>query len=284
MKDGIILKKELYCVYDSSVDFENALGCLRFFIPTTNGYINYNLVRSVNKRKNVDMWRLSKAYAFDDNFENEYELTPPGAEWDMALRLSGRPDFIGGYAHGDEIYTSFFIDVDGKNVDAESLKSLTPFKKIIIKVQSIGYDPDDSVTQALKHFKEYVITEKGIALKQKVEWLNDYTLGTSYMAMMPPIKTLTDSVCTDVDTTPKEAKTNYGYTPGAKSAHVFGTESGIKFSMSVSKYPSLCGGDKFLLTDNKGGLYNKMYFVVCDGHNASKGEVWETTTEYSITN
>jgi len=96
-------KKGLYCQYDPSVDFESALGGLKFFIPTANGYINYNLVHSVNSDRNCDTWRLGKAFAFDHHFENEIALTPPGAEWDMALRLSGRTDFIGGYAHGDEI-------------------------------------------------------------------------------------------------------------------------------------------------------------------------------------
>lgn len=284
MSNCITIKKGLYCRFDNSIDFESAVCGLRIFVPAEKGYINYNLVRSVNKRKNVDMWRLGKAYAFDDNFENEYELTPPGAEWDMALRLSGRPDFIGGYAHGDEICTSISLLLDGNAVNIESLKDLTPFSEITVTVESIGYDPDDSVTRALNHFKVYHITKRGISLSQKVVWLNDYALGSSYMAMMPPLKTLTDSFYTDKDLTPKTAASNYGYVPCAKEAHVYGSESGIKYSMSVPKYPSLCGGDKFLLTDNKGGLYNKMYFVICDGHSVSKGEAWETVTEYSITN
>lgn len=280
----IRLKKELYCRYDSSVDFENALGGFRIFIPTRNGYINYNLVHSVNKSINCDMWRLSKAYAFDDKFENEYALTPLGAEWDMALKLRGRPDFIGGYAHGDEIYNFLSLEIDGKNVDMESLGNLTSFTEMIIKVTSTGYDPDDSATQALMHFKEYIINESGITLNQKVRWLNDYTLDSSYMAMMPPLKTLTDSFYTNVDLTPKEASSNYGNVWGASEATVYGSDSGITFSMSVPKYPSLPGGDRFLLTDNGGGLYNKMYFFVCDGASVSKGDVWESTTKYVITN
>ena len=58
----------------------------------------------------------------------------------------------------------------------------------------------------------------------------------------------------------------------------------LAFSMSVPKYPILVGGNRFLLTDNRGGLYNKMYFVICSGAEVMKGDVWETTTRYVITN
>lgn len=276
------MKKNAYCQYDPSIDFERAVGGLRIFIPAERGYVNYNFVHSVCEEKNCDVWRLSKAYAFDDNFENEYELTPKGAEWDMALRLSGRPDFIGGYAHGDEIFTSLSVEIDGESVAIESLTDLTPFEEIIIKEESKGFDPSDPTSQALNHFKEYVVSGEGIILNQKVEWLNDYTLGSSYMAMMPPLKSLTDRFYTNADPTPKEALSNYGSVPSATEAVVYGKE--LAFSMSVPRYPSLVGGNKFLLTDNRGKPYNKMYFVICNGAEVSKGDVWETTTKYSITN
>ncbi|MBE6630457.1 MAG: hypothetical protein E7624_06375 [Ruminococcaceae bacterium] len=272
------------CQYDPALSFERAVGGLRIYIPAVKGYINYNVVHSVHADKNCDTWRLGKAFAFDDRLENECELTPKGAEWDMALRLSGRPDFIGGYAHGDEKYTALSVVIDGKTVEMEALTALTPFRKMEITVASVGFDPNDSATQALRHWKEYVIDENGILLNQKVEWLNDYTLGASYMAMMPPLKSLTDTFYTNADPTPKEAISHYGSVAGASAAVVYGLESGISFSMSVPRYPSMVGGDRFLLTDNKGGLYNKMYFVICNGATVSAGDVWETTTKYTITN
>ena len=278
------MEKGLYCRYDPSICFESAVGGLRIFVPAVKGYINYNLVHSVHEGKNCDTWRLSKAYACDDSFQNEYELTPDGAEWDMALRLSGRPDFIGGYAHGDEVYESILIELDGVPVTVESLCALTPFHELRIAVASLGYDPDDSVSEALKHEKQYIVTEQGVLLHQRVEWLNDYTLGSSYLAMMPPLKSLTDQFYTNADPTPKEAITHYGRIPHATEAFVYGTTSGIVYSMSIPKYPSLAGGDMFSLTDNSGRPYNKMYFVVCNGADVSKGDVWETTTSYRITN
>ena len=276
------IEKRAYCQYDPTVDFERSVGGLRIFLPTAVGYINYNIVHSVHEGKNCDMWRLGKAFARDDELMNEYELTPKGAEWDMALRIEGRKDFIGGYAHGDEIFNSITVKVDGRAVEMESLVELTPFEKIVITVGSVGYDPDDSVTEAIKHFKEYVIDKKGIELNPRVEWLGEYSLVSCFMAMMPPLKTLTESFYTNVDETPKEAITNYGTVLKATEAVVYGPS--LRYTMSIPRYPSLPGGDRFSMTDNRGCAYNKMYFRVCHGNTVSKGDVWESTTKYSITN
>ena len=276
------LQKGLCCQYDPAVDFEGAVGALRVFVPAEKGYVNYNIVHSVVEKRNCNTWRLGKAFALDDALKNEYELTPKGAEWDMALRLTGRPDFIGGYAHGDEIFSSLSVNVDGKNVELRSLETLTPFNEMTVTVESTGYDPGDPAIPVLKHFKQYLINPNGILLNQRVEWLNDYTLESSYMAMMPPLKTLTDSFYTNIDTAPKEAVSNYGLVLGATEAVVFGLQSKISFSMSVPNYPCLIGGNRLSLTDNNGGLYNKMYFHICDGASVAKGDVWETSTKYNI--
>ena len=275
-------KKGAYCRYDAGVKVENAVGGLRIFLPAERGYINYNLVHSVVPERNCDTWRLGVAYATDENFGNEFPLTPPGAEWDMAIRIKDRPDFIGGFAHGDEIYDTLSVKIDGNVADIESLSELTPFSELVIGISSFGFDPLDSKTQALRHFKEFSINEGGVSLNQRVEWLNNYTLATSYMAMMPPLKTLTESFYTDADTEPKAARENYDKPiSGASRAVVFGAESGISYTMSV-KFPHLVGGDRFLLSDNSRGLYNKMYFVICNGAEVSKGNVIETLTKYVI--
>ena len=276
------LKKRACCRYDATIDFEGALGGLRIFLPAARGCVNYNLVHSVKENRNCDTWRLSQAFAVDERFENAYELTPHGAEWDMAVKLNGRPDFIGGYAHGDEIYTALSATLDGKTVEIEALHTLTAFDELRVTVASDGFDPADPTVQVLRHFKEFVITAGGITLHQRVEWLNDYTMGSSYLAMMPPLKTLTDLFYTNADPTPKDAISNYGSVPSATEAVVFGAASGISYRMAVPQYPSLAGGNKFLMTDNHGKAYNKMYFVVCNGADVCRGDVWESTTRYRI--
>ena len=282
--DNNVPTKNLCCIYDESLSFESAKGGLRIFCPTENGYVNYNILHTIDSSRYSDVWRIGQALFFDDNLSNSYPISVQGAEWDMALKIDGRNDFIGGYAHGDESYTSVSFTIDGKEVDVTTINELIDFEEIIINESSIGYDPNDHITEALYHDKEFVITKDGIKLNQRVQWLNEYKIMSSYLAMMPPLKSLTDHFYTDTLNEPLLCSSNMGTFNNAKEAVVYGEESGLYFEMSVPNYPSLKTGNYFLLADNGGGAYNKMYFVLCNGYNVSPNEVWESTTIYKIYN
>lgn len=276
--------KQSFCQYLPTLAFESSVGGLRLMLPARDGYIFYHIVHTVKEKANADTWRLGQAFAADDAFGNEYEITPAGAEWDMALRILGRDDFIGGYAHGDEIFTAVSMQLDGHEVEITSLTEPTAFREITIRVSSVGYDPADHMTEACRHKKEYVIDQNGITLHQTVKWLHDYKLSSCYMAMMPPKKTLTDSYETDVDPTPAPMPDHAFSVLHCTQAAVFGTAlSKLRFEMSVPKYLSLTDS-RFLVTDNGNGRYNKMYFVICNRADVSQGDVWETVTRYRIKN
>ncbi len=273
-------QKPIYVRYANTLNFESATEGLQFYFPYSDGYVNYNIVHTVHSGINADVWRLGQAFFCDSNFENVYPLTLQGAEWDMAIKLTGRSDFIGGAAHGDEKYTEISLFIDGEYVDIPSITELTQFDNIVITEESVGYDPNDSRTEALNHYKEYIVDKNGITLTQKVEWLNDYTIGSSYMAMMPPLKELTDTFYTNIDYTPNSIR--YGYIANATEVVVYNSVSGLSYKMKIDEYPNLIGGDRFLMTDNGGGSYNKMYFVICNGAEVSSGDIWETITQYEI--
>ena len=275
------LTKQNYCIYDEKAAFEYARGCFRVYIPQKRGFVNYNIVHSVRENF-ADIWRLGQAFGYDDGLSGEYQLTPFGAEWDMAVMIDGRDDFIGGSNHGDEIFTSVKLFVDGKETEISSLKELTPFTEIRFCTESVGLDPADHETKVLIHKKEHLITEEGIKNTQRVEFLGDYLMQNSYLAMMPPLKTLTDSYFTDTDKTPRKAHREV-LEFGARSATVFGAESGVSFTMSIPEYPTLKCSDRFFITDNGGGAYNKMYFIACKGQEVHMGDVWNSVTKYKIT-
>ena len=274
------MKNSLYCIYDESFNHEFSVCAIRIYLPTGDSFVNFNVAHSVRDNRVCDTWRLSRASIFDGEMQNE-ELLGPSAEWDMALSIKGRDDFIGGELHGDEVFTSMRIFIDERERDAESITELTEFSTLRIQVESVGYDPDDHKTEALRHFKEYTFTKRGVSLEQRVEWLNDYELDACYLAMMPPYKALTDHYYTDVDGEAKEICGSFNVV-GCKSAVLFGKESGLYFSMAIPKYPSYKSGNIFLVTDNSGNPYNKMYFRVCCGEKVQAGETWESVTEYSI--
>jgi hypothetical protein len=277
MKNG----RKPFILYDENISFESSLGGLKIYLPTKRGYAIFSLTHTVNKERNADVYRLGQAFAKDGEAGEEYPITPERAEWDMAISLSGRPDFIGGFAHGDEKMTEARFLVDGEAVEIEELSEKRFFDCLKIEVESVGYDPLDGISEVLLHRKEYTVTEKGIRLSQRVEWLGEYLLEQSYLAMMPPSKSVTDSLFTDNDPTVILARSGLTVS-SARSATVFGEKSGFYFRMSVPKYPSLTGGDKFFMTDNGGNGYNKMYFPLCNGYEVKKGEVFDTVTEYEI--
>lgn len=274
--------KPLYVKYDAGFTQEQSVEGLHLYIPTKEGYIDHTYGHTVVKERNADIWRLSIAYMCDDNLENPVAITTVG-EWDMALMLSGRPDFIGGHAHGDEIMTDIKFIIDGVETDITTLTEATEFKTMVIVQNSVGYDPLDSITPVLKHHKEHKITHAGVRLDQRVEWLGDYTFGHSYLAMMPPSKKYTDSYYTNI-TEDKLIDLSGGkqeHVDGATSVTVYGKESGLYFTMTVNEYDTYMK-PYMSVADNGGGAYNKMYFTFVKSGTVSEGDVWETFTHYRI--
>ncbi len=271
-----------FCQYSNECKFDHGVEALRLFLPTTGGYINHNIVHSVMEESKCDTWRLSVVYYCDGDFKCVRPLTRSGAEWEMALKIKGRPDFIGGYAHGDEVFERTVLKLDGEEKEITSLETLTEFGTLSLEVWSVGYDPNDSITEALLHYKKITVSERGVKVDQRVEWLNDYELGNSYMAMMPPFKEVTDSYYTNIAPEPKSIGNivSISETGSFDTLCLFG-KSGFTFSMKVEKYLN-DGNNTFLITDNRGVPYNKMYFYLQHGGAVNKGDVWETCTVYTI--
>jgi len=273
--------KSLYVKYDSGIKKESALGGIHIYIPTAEGYIDHTYVHTVSTKQNADIWRLSVVYLCDDDLNSLYPITVENAEWDMALKMNDRPDFVGGYAHGDEFMTDVKFTLDGNVVDVTTLTSPTEFTKLEILENSIGYDPIDGITPALKHKKNYIITHAGVRLEHRVEWLGDYSLGYSYLAMLPPPKTYTDMYYTNTTAPTAIIQGGSNKVDGATSVTVYGSESGLYYTMTVNYYNTFNEPHMFI-TDNAGGSYNKTYFAYVKNGSVKNGDVWETFTHYKI--
>ncbi len=277
-------EKNLFCLYSDEKCDDGGIEALRLYLPTKDGYVNHNITHSVMKSTNCDTWRLSTVYFCNDAFERVRPLTRSGAEWEMALKIKGRPDFIGGYAHGDEVFKSVKLTIDGEERILTDISVLTAFERLEYEVWSVGYDPNDSITEAILHDKRIIVDENGVRVEQRVEWLNDYELGNSYMAMMPPFKSETDFYFTDNDPTKKEIpeKVSIAETCNTKGLYLRGN-AGFTFGLCPEKYLSDSdGANTYLITDNGGVPYNKMYFLLHHGGKACKGDVWETVTIYAV--
>jgi len=295
------------CKYDSELSYDGADGGLRIYIPSKKGYINYNFVHSVDTEKNCDMWRLSVAALADYNKNHIKDITEKSAEWEMAIRLVDRDDFIGGYVHGDEKFESIEVTIDGVPQDITAIQDYQSFDEMKIVVTSVGYDPLDHTTEVLNHHKEYVVTQNGIKLNQTVEWLGDYTLAdnlNSYLAMMPPLKYAT-SDSTDIITDcyyvtydgipsvstslPESVSRLYVDTSDSncESFCVYGIDSGVYFTMGQTGEAPVYSETRSFIHDNSGRNYHKMYTSFAKGNadepvTIAKDTVWSATTAYRI--
>ena len=275
------MKKTAFCQYVCGKTEDSGEEALYLYLPTEGGYIRYSLIRSVVSAKQCNVWRMGPAFYCDDSLGSLTRLTREGAEWEMALRLLDRPDFIGGVAHGDEIGTDAVCLIDGREYRIETLRQPTLFSTLTVCVNSIGYDPSAPSEAVLRHSKRIVVNSDQIRVIQRVEWLSDVLLAQSYMAMMPPLKCVTDRYCVE----------NGEYSPipersfkesGDFDRLTLRGEKGFVFSMQIPRYLTDQGKNTCLITDNGGNSYHKMYFILAHGGHASQGEVWETETVYRI--
>lgn len=271
-----------YCHYINGEAEDFGTEALRLYLPTHDGYINYNLVHSVSAERNCDVWRLGPAYHCNDAFQNKILLTRPRAEWEMAIRLKDRPDFIGGVVHGDEIMQDVQFTINGKRIALETLLEPTAFETLTMEVHSVGFDPNDSTTRVLLHTKLLTVDCHGVRADQTVEWLTDEALGSSYLAMMPPLKDFTSCYCTDEDPTPHPIPAQAMQKTAPVKTLCLRGDAGFSFSMTVEKHLTDGVNNIFSITDNGGSSYNKMYFVLAHGGTAHRGDIWKTTTLYRI--
>ena len=117
-----------FCQYVRGATEDAGIEGLRLYLPIEKGYVNYNIVHSVSEGRQCDTWRMSVVYLCDEKLCRIRPGTRAGAEWEMALKLTGRPDFIGGFAHGDEVFYKTEVTVDGQKRELESLFKLSECK------------------------------------------------------------------------------------------------------------------------------------------------------------
>ena len=239
---------------------------------------------AVSMEKNCDTWRIGPLYAVDDTLAPRFAATTNG-EWECAVHLQGRPDFSGGIQHGNEVTTALVFMIDGTPYSANEVSGLgrVEFRDLrIIEVSNL-YDPSATSTVAAIHRKEYRFEGEKLILRQNVAWQISDTATVCYLAMCTPAKEHTDRIYFDNDLTPQAVADAYGYHPNVRKMTQYSDLDGFMCSMEITKYPTgLTGGDTALVTDNSGGSYNKMYFVVCTEAAITDETQWDTETVYEF--
>lgn len=265
------------------------------YIPTVLGFVRYRFGHVVDTDINADNWRIVGAFACDDDLNDRFQIASNG-EWEMAIKIDGRSDFIGGNLHGDEVVNAIHLFVDGAKKTIEELSTITEFETFRIVESTQMYDPNDNATKVATHGKEYTFTENGLNLKQSVNWQTKQNITTSYMTMLPIFRgndnysalQISDRVYTDVDFVEYDVSVPGNY-PGfawkkdVRSATIYSDKSGVCATVEIIRAPDADGGGWFQVSS--AASYNKLYFA-CAGRNAihvtEVGERWNTETRYHI--
>lgn len=271
------VNKNLYIQYCTGTGLDSSNEWVDVYIPCGLKYVKYVLVHTVDIATNADVWRIANAYVTDAEFNILYNLSTPG-EWELAVKIQGRSDFSGGYAHGDETLIEdpvFFIN--GLPVDITDYTDITPVDTFSITERTNLYDPNDSTSIIAKHGSEHIFTNDGMAIKQGVLWLWNYTMSNCYLAMLPIAKAVVTKFLTNYKflSTPitgdvTEVKATY--------SKIFGDSVSCEFSVPKYSPDSLY----FFLTDNGGNPYHKCYFAIDARNGVSNSDFWETETHYKF--
>ena len=306
--DGNIQEKKNVCIYrttnatdDRQIYYsDKAKNVLSVFIPQPYGYLQYNIGKSETiKEGGYSVWRMCVLYAVNDKFEKMFDITRPG-EWEMAVKIVGRSDFIGGYEHGDEYQTEVKIFLDDVEIDPTTISEMTEFESLKVVCISDMFDPDDHITKVGIHSKawEWKKGTNDVILTQSIQWLfeSDTQMTASYMAMFPVIRgndqiserQITDTFYSDVDPTPVDCSV-YGFNGNivgdCNKVTIFSRKSGFMGEVENIKYPKLEGFEAHVL--NGQNKANKIYFTVTGSgpykHTVKPNEIWESQTAYRLT-
>lgn len=260
---------------------DNSIAQIDVDIPKgmTRLGVRYRMGHCVNADNNADVWRLVHVYRL--SIRGVETIMTRSGECECALRLANRDDFSGGIIHGDEVDQNVTFFVDGIQKSASEVTGFC--KEFRIVRNSILYDPADSTTPIAEHGCEYIYTLDGLTINQSIKWLISASLAACYLAMYPILKTYSGYRYDDTSyAVTANTTTDYSVSiPSAKSVTEFNAE--IASTVEIPVYPSgLTGGDRAVITDNGGGGYNKIYFVICTGGTSTVGELWKSTTVYKI--
>ena len=274
--------KRNYLKYVSGSGADASTERVEIYLPSKSGYIRYDFLHTESSAINSDVWRIGYAYHVDDYFVEDFAITTAG-EWECAIKLDGRDDFSGGYAHGDEIMNNVLFIVDGVPADITTLMTMTAFDDLCIVEDSDLYDPADHTTAYAKHGSEHHFTKDGLSIRQSVKFIIAETVTTAYLAMLPIAKSVSNRVVPDNTFVPLSTDSAIRIYHTEKAV-IYKTDGNVKaeFSIPIWEYlnPEGC---TFMCLDNGTTAYNKCYFInTLSSVSVPQNKLLKTETKYNF--
>ena len=268
---------------DDGVD--SSISRFDVYVPKNNKYIHYVVAHTVNDEDRSNIWRVAYAYIASLDFVDEKQITTTG-EWEMAIMLNGKDDFIGGYMHGDEKQYSVKFFVNGVEWDASVFSDLRYVDSFSFTQLSDLFDPAPPYLtyKVAEHYSlhEFSLTnEHQLEITQRVKWRMNLGFSTSYLAMFPIAKNMSTYYFNDIDYWTKTTPT-YIKESDVTELRFNSRNKNVSAIFGISEYPSYETGNKSLISDNGGTAYNKCYFIVGESGTTDTNNVWKSKTYYDI--
>ncbi|MDT6941952.1 hypothetical protein RI570_21470 [Brucella pseudogrignonensis] len=236
-------------------------------------YINYRMQRLLSVSKQSDVWRLSGVYIaprvspLSIPIGAALQVLEAQSEVEFAVKQAGKPDFMGGLAHGYEKQFSTFMLVDGK------MANMTPGGDTTIAAKQVevvskstiyeyGSDPLKPVGIVSKRWKfEYPWVE----ISTHVTWSADLDVDACYLAMLPVKRLANDGVTQVTDTAIRspewvlEDVSTAGFEQVITQADRYRIWGGTGYSAEVEMLEGWDQLNRKSYISNSPG-YNKIYF------------------------
>lgn len=275
------------------IDVQMHNGYFYYYVPTRSGkYLRYKFVHFVDAPSNADGWVQRVVDLVPSNKIGTLMSVVRDGEWEMAIMLKDRPDFIGTMNHGSEIATVANLYFDGVKTTVTDGTTLS-CKEIRVNQKSTMYDPNDETTVVGYHYKTHFITTDGVRIEQRIEWITNQTLGISYCGMLPATrgndytssvqvtdhaydnKTYTEYDCSTTSFDPYLS----AFTDKGNVFYLRGETSGISMSLECDMENA---PDSFTFLSNA-VYYNKVYFAHNNvDYRVFNGDEWKWVSIYKI--
>ena len=308
------VSKRWYLKYTHKEPSTLSKGEIELYIPNNANYLKFLLRESYcdsqttsnpnnpTGSSNSNVWRISKAYACDENLLEKWAITTDG-EWECAIQLANLTvsDFMGGSAHGDEAKESVVFFVNGRVANIEDYTELTAIDSFSFVQTSSLYNPDDRATLSTRnqfepvatHGSHHIFTADGVKIEQNVLWHKDVKVRYGHLCMMLNSKDIVDKMFTDanyeqIDLSNKSSYQLINRKVNKITQYSDDTGRGVKASVTVDRKlgANSEGLDGYVqIGDNGGGAYHKCYlplFVNPNGETVAKGTIWKCDSEYEF--
>jgi hypothetical protein len=162
--------------------------------PDSSRYLRYRMQRKPDAAIGSDVWRWNEVWEVtrtgDFSFNTVIQICNSG-ENETAILQTGKPDFMGGTAHGDEILFEVAMLIDGTKVALGGTGNYR-CRRVEFLQGSDMFEVGTATPQSnrlAKNYKRWLFESSAVELFQNVFWEASVTLQDTYMTMLTLLRT-----------------------------------------------------------------------------------------------